>query len=128
MRTHRSRKAEAALKVVTVATGIAVVTVVQCLRTLGADRVRSTVRGANMGGEDFSLYLQDVPGCYVRLGARLPDCAGYPAHSSRFQIDEKVLATGAAWLAEVAVRGGQALAGDGPVSATGGVGRIDDHR
>jgi amidohydrolase len=77
---------------------------------LGPDQVRSVVRGANMGGEDFSWYLQEVPGCYVRLGARLPDSAGYPAHSSRFEIDEKVLVAGAAWLAEVAVRGGQALA------------------
>jgi hippurate hydrolase len=94
---------------------------------LGADRVRSMVRGANMGGEDFSWYLQEVPGCYVRLGARMPDSAGYPAHSSRFQIDEKVLASGAAWLAEVAVRGGQALVegesgaqGESGASTTGG--------
>lgn len=77
---------------------------------LGADRVRSRVRTVNMGGEDFSWYLQQVPGCYVRLGARLEDSAGYPAHSSRFEIDEGVLAAGAAWLAEVAVRGGEALA------------------
>ena len=70
-----------------------------------------------MGGEDFSWYLQEIPGCYVRLGARLPDSAGYPAHSSRFEIDEEVLASGAAWLAEVAVRGGQALA-EGEVGAT----------
>jgi len=54
------------------------------------------------------------------LGARLPNPAGYPAHSSRFQIDEKVLASGAAWLAEVAVLGGLALDGDGPGSATAG--------
>ena len=84
---------------------------------LGQDHVRSMVRGANMGGEDFSWYLQEIPGCYVRLGARLPDSAGYPAHSSRFEIDEEVLASGAAWLAEVAVRGGQALA-EGEVGAT----------
>jgi len=91
---------------------------------LGAEKVRSVVRGANMGGEDFSWYLQEVPGCYVRLGARLPDSAGYPAHSSRFQLDEKVLAAGAAWLAEVAVRGGLALTGGRAGSATaGGAGR-----
>ncbi len=89
---------------------------------LGPDRVRSVVRGANMGGEDFSWYLQHVPGCYVRLGARLPDSAGYPAHSSRFEIDEEVLASGAAWFAEVAVRGGCALAtGDAAEAALRGV-------
>lgn len=88
---------------------------------LGSDRVRSTVRSANMGGEDFSWYLQSVPGCYVRLGARLQDSAGYPAHSSRFEIDEDVLAAGAAWFAEVAVCGGHALV-DGEVEGTAAAG------
>ena len=90
---------------------------------LGADRVRTRVRTVNMGGEDFSWYLLEVPGCYVRLGARLEDSAGYPAHSSRFEIDERVLAAGAAWLAEVAVRGGEALAAGGLEAATRGAGR-----
>jgi len=77
---------------------------------LGRDRVRHAVRGANMGGEDFSWYLQEVPGCYVRFGTRPPGSAGHPAHSSRFEIDEKVLATGAAWMAEVARTAGRTLA------------------
>jgi hippurate hydrolase len=88
---------------------------------LGEEYVRSMVRGANMGGEDFSWYLQEIPGCYVRLGARVPDSAGYPAHSSRFEIDEEVLASGAAWLADVAVHGGAALVRGEPVAqSTGG--------
>jgi hippurate hydrolase len=64
-----------------------------------------------MGGEDFAWYLQGVPGCYVRFGARRSDSAGFPAHSSRFEIDEQVLATGAAWFAEVARLAGASLAG-----------------
>lgn len=80
---------------------------------LGPEYVRAVTRSANMGGEDFSWYLQEIPGCYVRLGARLEDSASYPAHSSRFQIDERVLASGAAWLAEVALQAGVELAENG---------------
>ena len=73
---------------------------------LGPEHVRALTRSANMCGEDFSWYLQEVPGCYVRRGARLADAASYPAHSSRFQIDEGVLAAGAAWFTGVACRAG----------------------
>ena len=31
-----------------------------------------TLLTANMGGEDFSQYLEHVPGCYVRFGAQIP--------------------------------------------------------
>ena len=57
---------------------------------------------ANMGGEDFGYYLQEVPGCYVRYGTRRDDWKNYPAHSSRFDFDEKVIAIGAKYLANVA--------------------------
>jgi hippurate hydrolase len=83
---------------------------------IGPEYVRALTRSANMGGEDFSWYLQEVPGCYVRLGARIADATTYPAHSSRFQIDEEVLAAGAAWLAEVARQAGQELAEKGASS------------
>lgn len=78
---------------------------------VGPKWVRRAMRGANMGGEDFAWYLEEVPGCYVRFGARRSDSAGFPAHSSRFEIDEQVLATGAAWFAEVARLAGASLAG-----------------
>ena len=74
---------------------------------------KTASRSANMGGEDFSWYLQEIPGCYVRLGARLAGAASYPAHSSRFQIDEGVLAAGAAWFAAVATQAGAELAENG---------------
>lgn len=62
----------------------------------------------NMGGEDFGFYLERVPGCFVRFGA-MPDGRSHPAHSSRFVLDERVLAVGAAWLARVAVLAGEAV-------------------
>ncbi len=76
---------------------------------VGAEHVRAKVRGANMGGEDFSWYLPHVPGCYIRFGARLSGREGFPAHSSRFEIDEEVLAVGAAWFREIAHVAGRSL-------------------
>ena len=48
-----------------------------------------------MGGDDFSAYLADVPGCYAFIGAG-GEAAGatYPHHHPRFRIDERALATG----------------------------------
>lgn len=60
------------------------------------------MRAANMGGEDFGFYLQQVPGCYVRFGSVVPGKEGYPAHSSRFDFDEQALAVGAAYFARLA--------------------------
>lgn len=57
---------------------------------------------ANMGGEDFSYYLEQVPGCYVRFGGQIPGREGYPAHSSRFDFDEDALGVGSAYLAGIA--------------------------
>ncbi len=58
----------------------------------------------SLGGEDFSFYFQvaKMKGCFVRFGARRGDNCG-PAHSSTFDFDERALAYGARWLAEVAV-------------------------
>ena len=68
---------------------------------------------ASLGGEDFAYYQQVVPGCLVRFGGQGAKKTG-PAHSSTFDFDEEVLATGAAWLAEVACQAlGQAGGGDG---------------
>ena len=69
----------------------------------GAKRVRSRLRSANMGGEDFAWYLEHLPGCYVRFGARVPGREGFPAHSSGFEFDEEALAYGAAWFHQVAI-------------------------
>ncbi len=55
----------------------------------------------SMGSEDFSYYLQQLPGCYVRFGARSGDQPYVPLHSPAFDIDEGVLQVGAAFFAEV---------------------------
>ncbi|APR76258.1 N-acyl-L-amino acid amidohydrolase [Minicystis rosea] len=60
----------------------------------------------SMGSEDFSLYLRDVPGCYVRFGACKEGWPYVPLHSPGFTVDEDVLAVGASFFAE-AVREAQ---------------------
>lgn len=50
-----------------------------------------------MGGEDFSFYTQQVPGCFVGLGIRNEDCGSiYSVHHPRFKVDEDALPLGTA--------------------------------
>jgi hippurate hydrolase len=59
-------------------------------KTVNHEQV-TELRTANMGGEDFAFYLEKIKGCYVRFGAQVSGCESYPAHSSRFDIDEAAL-------------------------------------
>lgn len=68
------------------------------------------LRTANMGAEDFSFYLQERPGCYVRFGAQVPGREGFPAHSSRFDFDEAALAVGAHYFYRLALLAGEQVA------------------
>jgi len=65
---------------------------------------------ANIGVEDSARFMENDPGCYVRLGARAPGREGFPAHSSKFEIDEDVLLIGARYFYEVARLAGGILA------------------
>ena len=55
-----------------------------------------------MGSEDFSYYLQHIPGCYVRFGARGEEQEYVPLHSAHFDVDERVLLIGARYFTELA--------------------------
>lgn len=55
----------------------------------------------SMGSEDFAYYLQQIPGCYVRFGARRNDTEYIPLHSPKFDVNEEVLKVGAAFFDEV---------------------------
>ncbi len=55
----------------------------------------------SMGAEDFAYYLERIPGCYVRFGARSEDMQYIPLHSPSFDIDEGVLRVGAAFFDQV---------------------------
>jgi amidohydrolase len=48
-----------------------------------------------MGGEDFSYYLERVPGCFFLIGLCPPDREDYPSlHTDRFDFPDDALATG----------------------------------
>ena len=50
----------------------------------------------SMGGEDFSYFLQQVPGCYFLIGSAPQDREpmSVPHHCSHFDIDERALLVG----------------------------------
>jgi len=56
----------------------------------------------NMGGEDFAFYLERIPGCFMRIGAREEGGERLAAHSPRFTAAEESIFVGAAVLAEAA--------------------------
>lgn len=76
---------------------------------VGLERV-TRMELASMGGEDFSYFLEQIPGCYVRFGTATEGVEQFPAHSSKFNIDEQALAVGAAFFHAVARAAGQVAA------------------
>jgi len=58
--------------------------------------------GPNLGGEDFAFYMEQVPGCFFRVGGRGPGQPAIPAHSSKFVPSDDAVVVGAAVLAEAA--------------------------
>lgn len=56
----------------------------------------------NLAAEDFACYLEQMPGCFLRIGAREDGGASIPAHSPRFYAAQESIFVGAAVLAETA--------------------------
>ena len=56
----------------------------------------------NLAGEDFAYYLERMPGCFLRIGAREAGGVPIPAHSPRFYPAEESIFIGSAVLAECA--------------------------
>ena len=81
------------------------------IATLGPDAV-VPLGGANMAAEDFAWYLQKIPGCFLRFGARRPGEPIIPAHSPNFDVAEDAILVGARVLAESARRASAALSRD----------------
>ena len=63
----------------------------------------------NLAGEDFAHYLERIPGCFLRIGAREPGGAPIPAHAPKFYAAEESIFVGAAVLAEAARVASEAL-------------------
>ena len=46
----------------------------------------------SLAGEDFSCYQENIPGCFIFIGAGREGCA--PLHSPHFDFNEELLALG----------------------------------
>ncbi len=65
----------------------------------------------SMGGEDFSYYLEKVPGCFMFLGVKNPakGCI-YPGHNTKYLLDEDAFEMGLTMMANGALRFQQLVA------------------
>ena len=77
---------------------------------IGADAVKP-LPAANMGGEDFAFYQERIPGCFIRVGARLPGLPVVGAHTPYFAPAEEAIFVGGALLAAAARRASSVLSG-----------------
>ncbi|MGZ4590307.1 MAG: amidohydrolase [Actinomycetes bacterium] len=70
--------------------------------TEGSEAVTTTER--SLGGEDFSWYLDHVPGALARLGVRPPQAAiDLDLHQGLFDVDERAISVGARVLVATAL-------------------------
>ena len=81
------------------------------LTTAWARRAASAVLGdpqlvplgfLNLAAEDFAHYMERIPGCFMRIGAREAGGPMIPAHAATFYPAEESIFVGAAVLAECA--------------------------
>jgi amidohydrolase len=75
-------------------------------RVLG-EQALSPLGFVNLAGEDFAYYMERMPGCFLRVGAREAGGQMIPAHSPRFFPAEESIFVGAAVLAECARAAGE---------------------
>jgi hippurate hydrolase len=54
------------------------------------------------GSEDFSFFLEKVPGCYVFLGNGVGDQGGCMVHNAGYDFNDRVLPTGASYWVRIA--------------------------
>lgn len=69
---------------------------------IGAGCVRM-LEAPSMGGEDFTYFLQRVPGALFRLGVARPGQPCPPLHSNRFDFNDEALPNGVRFLCGVAL-------------------------
>ena len=67
------------------------VVIAEAARLVGEENVETDTR--TLGGEDMSVYLSSVPGCFFFVGSA-PEGPHRPHHSPVFDIDERALGIG----------------------------------
>ncbi|WP_433734750.1 M20 family metallopeptidase [Nocardia sp. CA-129566] len=74
------------------------------IRELGTDALADTMQSG--GGEDFSWYLEEVPGAMARLGVWSGHGEQLDLHQPTFDIDERALAVGVRVLSKIVLNAG----------------------
>ena len=64
----------------------------------------------SLGAEDFSVYLDQVPGCMFRLGVGLGGATNYPLHHPKFEVNEDAIITGVVTMSYAACKYWQSAA------------------
>jgi len=68
-----------------------------CLKEVFQDKLLTRIDKPSMIGEDFALYQQRVPGCFLFLSSSDSEKGtDYPHHHAKFTVDEDVLWKGSA--------------------------------
>jgi amidohydrolase len=75
-------------------------------RLVGEENVETDTR--TLGGEDMSVFLDRVPGCFFFVGSA-PEGRHRPHHSPTFDIDERALLVGTAMFEAVALEAARRL-------------------
>ncbi|WP_235886234.1 M20 metallopeptidase family protein [Paenibacillus cymbidii] len=72
-------------------------------RTIGGERIVSCK--PSMGGEDFALYAERIPGCFFWLGSGGPDAGSHSPglHNAQMVVDESCLMVGVTLFTELAL-------------------------
>jgi amidohydrolase len=83
----------------------------EAVRSVLGERALAQLGIVNLAAEDFSRYLERMPGCFLRIGAREDGGQPIAAHSPHFTASEESIFIGAAVLAETARVASAALAG-----------------
>lgn len=68
-------------------------------REAWGDNLIEIIADPSLGAEDFSVYLDSIPGCMFRLGVGKIDGKNYPLHHPNFEVDESAIFTGVVTLA-----------------------------
>lgn len=74
------------------------------IRAIGPDALADTMQSG--GGEDFSWYLEEVPGAMARLGVWSGHGEQLDLHQPNFDIDERALAVGVRVLSNIVLSAG----------------------
>jgi len=69
---------------------------------VGKEHLVTSEEVMSTGSDDMAYFLQSAPGCYFKVGAR-KECAAYPHHHPRFDIDEAALPIAVEMLSRVAL-------------------------